>query len=197
MPRPSLTSEEVSAFRYQICDTAMRLFIDESYARVGLRALGAELGVTATALYRYFPGGKEEILATVRAEIYSRFARVLEEAASASTSPADRLRQQGTAYVRFAVEQPDQYRLMFDHAQEKEHPALAESSNRARDALYSLFDELVAEGLVAGDSCAATHAYWAALHGAVLLHTAQQLNLGINIDDLLSTIINSTLNRRY
>ncbi|MDH5738490.1 MAG: TetR/AcrR family transcriptional regulator [Gammaproteobacteria bacterium] len=191
-----MTSEEVEAFRSEICATAQRLFIEEGYAKVGLRAIGAEIGITATALYRYFPGGKEEILATVRSSVFTRFAQLLEEASATGPDTGQRLRQQGHTYIQFAIEHPDEYRLMFDQVQQGDWPYLQAASNRARDALYSLFDELLAEGYIDGDACAATHAYWAALHGAVLLHTSQQLNLGIDIDDLLETILNFTLKNK-
>lgn len=188
-----MSTEEVEQFREEICQVAQRLFVEEGYAKVGLRALGAEIGITATALYRYFPGGKEEILATVRGRIFYRFALLLEQAASKGKTAANRLRDQGIAYVQFAVSYPDEYRLMFDQVQEETYPDLLENSNRARDALYSLFDALLEEGYIDGEACAATHVYWAALHGAVLLHTSQQLNLGINIEDLLNTILTSTI----
>lgn len=188
-----MTDEEVAAFREEVCEVAQRLFVDEGYANTGLRALGAEMGVTATALYRYFPGGKEEILAAVRARAFGRFARALERARHEGRDPVDRLRRLGLAYIDFAVANPDEYRLMFGEAQETDDAELAAASARARDALYSLFEQLAAAGLIDRDACPAAHAYWAALHGAVLLHTSRQLGLGIDIDQLLATILATTL----
>ena len=65
MPRPALSQTEIADYRDEICAVAERLFAEQGYPGVTLRAIATELGVSAMAPYRYFRG-KEDIFAAVR-----------------------------------------------------------------------------------------------------------------------------------
>ena len=80
-----------------------------------MRQLAAELGVSPMTPYRYF-ADKDAILAAVRARAFNRHAEALEArlggAARASRSSASNA--VGQAYLDFALEHPEAYKLMFD-----------------------------------------------------------------------------------
>jgi hypothetical protein len=80
--------------------------------------------------------------------------------------------------VRFALEEPATYRLMFDLSQptEDEYPGLVRAMTRARATMISHVRDLVAEGIFSGDPELIGHVFWAALHGAVTLHLAGKLS---------------------
>ena len=67
-----MTNTEVQDVREQICTQAQILFTENGIENTGLRAIAAQVDITATALYRYFPKGRDEILAAVRARAESR-----------------------------------------------------------------------------------------------------------------------------
>jgi AcrR family transcriptional regulator len=175
MPRV-LTAEDVQAFRRRICAVAERRFAALGAEGVSMRALAHELGVSATAAYRYFRD-KDEILATTRAAAFNRFAQALEDAAAAAHDARERARTVGDAYVRFAFAEPNAYRLMFDMAQpdEQRFPALVAAGRRARATMTHYVESLLADGLIAGDAKTLGTVFWAALHGLIVLHLAGKL----------------------
>src|SRR4030095_15871160 len=98
---------------------ATHLFAAHGYDAVTMRAIAEELGTSAMAPYRYF-SNKAEIFAMGRAEAYRHFADGQERAFHGSKDALERLFHMRTAYVRFALENPDQYRVMFELDQEPE-----------------------------------------------------------------------------
>ena len=112
MPR-TLTRTEVDDFRDRLCDAAAGLF--ESRGREGftMRDLAGKLGVSPMTPYRYFKD-KDAILAAIRARAFNRFAAALEDACARPGDAPSRARAAGEAYVRFALDDPTAYKLMFD-----------------------------------------------------------------------------------
>ena len=176
MPR-LLSDSDVTGFRDRACAVATRLFAAKGPEGVTMRELAAALGVSAMTPYRYFRD-KDDILATVRARAFDRFAEVLETAYSGPGTVPERALAKRDAYVRFALEEPATYRLMFDLSQptEDEYPDLVRAMTRARATMTSHVRDLVAEGFVSGDPELIGHVFWAALHGAVTLHLAGKLS---------------------
>jgi AcrR family transcriptional regulator len=178
MPR-SLTKAEVTDFRERLCDAAARLFIARGREGFTLRELAGELGVSAMTPYRYFKD-KDEILAAVRARAFGNFARALEQAFASAGDASARARAVRDAYIRFALDNPAAYKLMFDLSQrDEDHPELAEADRRARLTLTRHIHPLVAAGLLDGDPELLGHIFWATLHGAVMLQLAGKLECDV------------------
>ncbi len=142
-----------------------------------MRELASALGVSPMTPYRYFRD-KDDILAAVRARAFDRFAETLEAAYAGPGTTIERACAKGDAYVRFALEEPETYRLMFDLSQptEEEYPNLVRAMARARATMTSHVRDLVAEGILSGDPELIGHVFWATLHGAVTLHLAGKLS---------------------
>ena len=81
MPRAALTEGEIESFRERICQAAARLFAENGYEAVTLRAIAAELGCSPMTPYRYF-ANKEEIFRAVRLAGFEDFGRRIHEAAA-------------------------------------------------------------------------------------------------------------------
>ena len=77
---------------------------------VSVRAVAELVGVTAPSIYMHFKD-KDELLDAVCAEHFAALGRALAQATAESLDPIDRLMAQGRAYVRFALDQPEEYRL--------------------------------------------------------------------------------------
>jgi AcrR family transcriptional regulator len=75
---------------------------------VSVRAVAQLVGVTTPSIYMHFKD-KDELLDAVCAEHFAALGRAMAEAAGAT--PVERLLAQGRAYVRFALERPEHYRL--------------------------------------------------------------------------------------
>ena len=178
MPRV-LTESDVADFRGRLCAAAERLFAAKGLDGVTMRQLAAELGVSPMTPYRYFHD-KNEILAAVRAAGYQRFAEAIERARAADLSVRARGAAVAEAYIRFAFEHPDTYKLMFDFDQpdEEAYPELLAATERAGAQMSAWVEELVASGDLAGDPVQIGRMFWAAAHGAVVLEMAGRLPKG-------------------
>src|SRR5215470_6014158 len=171
MPR-ILSTAEVEAFRTRLCGAAERLFAEHGPDGVSMRQLADALGCSPMTPYRYFRD-KDDILAAVRAAAFDRFSDVLEEAArKAGDDPRAAGEATGEAYVRFALSDPDAYRLMFDLSQPHpdRYPDLVRASSRARQWMSAAMVRLVNAGVFSGDPELLGYVFWATLHGLVVLH---------------------------
>ncbi len=161
------------AVRERLCDAAAKLFVELGPAGFSMRALAAEVGCSPMAAYRYF-ATKEDLLAAVRTAAYERLSAALE-----STARGDRrkARDIGEAYVRFALDNPEAYKLMFDLAQpgERQFPELARAADRARWNMSQYVRELVGAGVLEGDPEVLGYVFWATIHGLILLKLAGRL----------------------
>ena len=174
MPRP-LSDIEVADFRDRLCDSATVLIARRGAEGFTLREVAAELGVSPMTPYRYFKD-KDDILAAVRARAFRKFSEALEEAVRQPGDAPSRARAAGEAYIRFALENPTAYKLMFDLSQnDKDYPELAEAGARASLTLTRHVHPLVDQGLLEGDPNLIAHIFWATLHGAVMLRFAGKL----------------------
>jgi AcrR family transcriptional regulator len=175
MPR-ALTKDDRADFRERLCDAAAHLFSTRGPQGFTLRELAAELGVSPMTPYRYFKD-KDAILAAVRARAFNKFSRTLEAAFSGPGDAPARASAAGEAYIRFALEDPTSYKLMFDLSQnDADFPELAEAAQRARLSLTRHIHPLVAAGILEGDPVLIGHIFWAMLHGAVMLRLAGKLD---------------------
>jgi AcrR family transcriptional regulator len=177
--RPVLTDEEVAAFRGDVCRVASVLFARHGVEGVTMRQIAAELGCSSTTAYRYFKN-KDEILAAVRAAAFNRFGDVIEAAARSSRDPLKCARNVGQAYLGFALEHPDAYRMMFDMSQAAAtaDAGLAQALARARRSMVAYLVPMIDKGILRGDADALGQMLWAAAHGLVMLRLS-----GIVADD--------------
>jgi AcrR family transcriptional regulator len=176
MPR-NLSRQEVDAFRARLCAVAQKRFAKDGVEGVSMRQLAEALGCSPMTPYRYFRN-KEEILAAVRAAAFDRFASALEEAARKTRGDLRAGGEaMGEAYIRFALAEPDAYRMMFDLSQPHpdRYPDLVRASARARHMMSAALEALVEAGIFVGDAQLLGYVFWATMHGLVVLHLAGKL----------------------
>jgi AcrR family transcriptional regulator len=181
MPR-YLTEQDIADFRAELCRVATERFARFGYEGVTMRQLAEALGCSPKTPYRYFKD-KADILATVRAEAFARFADTLEAAAADGEGPLDKARRVGDAYLRFADEHPHAYRIMFEIDQPigDQHPDLLRESKRARTFVTQQAEDMVKAGLIDADPLLFGWSMWAATHGLVMLKQAGMLDHGPDI----------------
>lgn len=177
MPR-YLTEQDIADFRAALCKVATERFARFGYEGVTMRQLAEALGCSPKTPYRYFKD-KADILATVRAQAFARFADELEAAvADASDDPVSRAQRVGEAYFRFAMKHPHAYRIMFDIDApiDDDHPDLGPQAGRAARYITRTAESLVEAGVIDVDPTLFGYAMWAATHGLVMLQQAGMLD---------------------
>lgn len=188
MGRRALTNDEVDSIRERISRGALKLFAEKGPEAVTLRAIAKEVGCSPMAPYRYFPGGKREILVAARTDAFRRFAERQEAVLSGLSGKAVELVELlGLAYVEFGQEDPASFRIMFEvePTPEDEFPELAAQTRRVRRPLIRAVVQAVEEGDLNGDPLLVAQVLWAGLHGLVSLHLAGQLQFGYGVKELL------------
>ena len=98
--------------RGEILAAATALFIDHGVDHVTMRRIAAAVGVSATALYVYFPD-KDAILHAIAAESFIALNTAHERSRLPGHDAMAILHAGLHAYVAFALAHPDEYRLVF------------------------------------------------------------------------------------
>lgn len=184
MPK-ELSDENVDAVRAKIGAAATALYAAKGADAITIRDIARKLGRSPMGLYHYF-ADRDEILAFVRANAFNRFSDALEAAFASGGDAFARARAVGRAYLEFALQNPNAYRLMFDMSppDEAKHRELRRAGERAGDTVTRHVKDLAAAGIVDGDPKLIGNALWAAAHGVIVLHLAGRLPKGIDVDEL-------------
>jgi len=123
----------------QILDAAERLLIETgSEEAVSIRRIAEAVGVTPPSIYLHF-ADKDELIFAVCERQFEALDRVMDEAVVGIEDPLEELYARGKAYVRFGLDHPEEYRILFMRA--GSHPPDADDEGRIRRA--SAFDHLV------------------------------------------------------
>lgn len=188
MARTALTSAERDDFRERAALAGTRMLAEKGPDRLSMRAVATELGVSAMTPYRYFEN-KEHLIAAVRASAFRRFADRQEQAFSVGGTVGQTLKQLGLAYVGFALDEPDAYRIMFQQGRGAGAPDVDREAMRGISYLIQTVERGVAEGVYRGDSTTLAQLKWATIHGIVSLHLAGKLVMARTVAELVEAAL--------
>lgn len=171
MARPRARRGEGSKLRDDILDAAEQLLVDAgSMDAVSMRGIAEQVGCTPPAIYLHFDD-KEELFFHVCARRFTEFAAALTGAGQDATDPADELRRMGRAYVRYGLERPEHYQVLFGDKVLTAVDDVPVDDLPGMDAFEALVD-VIRRGVVDGafrqvDPLTAAMAVWGAVHGLV------------------------------
>jgi AcrR family transcriptional regulator len=161
--------------RRALLNEAVRTIQREGVEALTLRAIGLSLGVSRTALYRHFTD-KRALLSAVATEGFRLLRERLVEAWGAGGVGG--FNATGAAYIRFAIENPSHYRVMFGGFVD-DAPRNEDLTREGTAAFQTLVDSLVAlqkEGAVRRDDPLQLARFiWSAVHGISMLIIDGQL----------------------
>src|SRR6185312_1734794 len=157
--------------RRALIDTALAMVTEEGAWNFTLREVARRAGVSHAAPYNHF-ADKAALLAEVAAVGFRALGREMERASRRARSARQGLLGIAIAYVRFGVERPAHYRLMFgpELAEKERYPVLQQAS----DATFGALTSALQRGQVAGDLRPApvndqALAAWSLVHGLTTL----------------------------
>jgi AcrR family transcriptional regulator len=98
----------------EIIGVARRLLVEDGPAAISLRAIARDMGMTAPALYRYFPS-LEDLVQTLCATLYNELSDHMEQARDQCPADdiADRLYAICREFRHWSVTHPAEFGLMF------------------------------------------------------------------------------------
>lgn len=156
--------------RHDILAAAAALVGEQGHGSVTMRAVADRIGYSPTTIYLYFKS-RDDLLDQTVNHAFGVMTDAI--AASESGSTPSRIRQTGRAYVAWALDNPNMYRLMFEHGYLGD--TTPEAIQARRSGLRRL-GELVAqgrdEGLCIGGEVPVQqliYVAWATLHGIASL----------------------------
>jgi AcrR family transcriptional regulator len=150
-----------------ILEAADAVLLEEGVDGVSIRRVSRRCGFTAPTIYHHF-GDKTGLIDGVLEE---RFRAVLERmsAIPRGGDPAQTLREMARVFVRFALANPDHYRLL--SVPRSPGAAPIPSAEAARELVKGALEDLARAGaLGTSDTEAAFQVLWAVLHGLISLH---------------------------
>ncbi|MGH9048166.1 MAG: TetR/AcrR family transcriptional regulator [Acidimicrobiia bacterium] len=111
--RPRARRGEGSKLRELILDATERLLVGCGDAdAVSIRAIAKAVDVTPPSIYLHFTD-KDELIRAVSERSFAEFDAVVEAAGATADDPLEALRVRTRAYVRFGLDNPEQYRILF------------------------------------------------------------------------------------
>jgi AcrR family transcriptional regulator len=173
--------------RRALLDEALATIRAEGVAGLTLREIGARLGVSRTALYRHF-ADKRALLAAVATEGFRALRHELVSAWEDGGQGRPAFEAMGVAYVRFAVDNPAHYRVMFGGFVQPEacDPELAVEAAGAFQALVDALAVLQLGAVVrADDTVTMARFVWAVVHGVAMLGIDGQLSGAGGVEELV------------
>jgi AcrR family transcriptional regulator len=154
--------------RAALVQAGLRLLEERQGDDIGLREVARAVGVSATAVYRHFPD-KAALLRALSAEGLAHLAKAQQAAFARAGGGRAGFFATGRAYVRFALDNPALFRLIFSN------PPAQDLMTGERDKVPEAFRMLLenAASLASGASAdtvrlAALDA-WAKVHGLAVL----------------------------
>jgi AcrR family transcriptional regulator len=144
---------------------------DES--AVSVRAVAQRVGVSVPSIYLHF-ADKRALIDAVCGEVFDALHQRLRAAAEDASDPFSALRAQGNAYVHFALENPEHYRVVMMQAHEPAQESVdSVIATGAFGYLVATVQECVDTGVLEGEPVELALGLWAAAHGVAALLVAK------------------------
>lgn len=161
---------EGDKLRLEILEAAEALLLEAgSSDGVSMRALAEAVGVTPPAIYRHF-ADKDELFFELCNQRFAMFRDYIGAAETDTDDPVEALRDMGHRYLRFALEYPGHYRVLFMSGTPIPEDVPIEELNGMQ--AFGLLVEMVQHCVDARrfrkvDAFVASIGVWTALHGLV------------------------------
>lgn len=164
----SISSSTVDRYHHGDLRAALLTAASESLeegdeAGLSLRAVARRAGVSPNAPYRHFPN-KDALLAALATQGYHELRRRLVEADACAPAGGE-FAALTMAYVNYAVQHPNRFRLMFGHPCTRSSP----ETSAAAAATAAVLDARVAAAIPADEREAFTIGSWSLAHGFAML----------------------------
>lgn len=162
-----------------LIEAGVEILAKEGVSGLTLRKVALHAGVSHSAPYAHFPD-KQSLIAAISTEGFNQLYAELEAAISPySKNPKKQLLQGAKAYVRFAEENTDTFKIMFSGVLEKEkdYPSFVEISSKTFKLVVGVVQACQNAGILPtapADLMAVS--VWGQIHGIVSLALEGQVS---------------------
>ena len=182
--------------RKEILEAAKQLFTEKGFEATSIRNIAEKIEYSPATIYLYYKD-KNEIVHALHSDgfrlLVSHF-----QVLSTVTHPFERLKAMGRAYIQFAMQNPDIYKLLFIMEEPLKHVANCfeewDEGDVAFDILLRTVTECQQNGYFKGmDLTLLSFSIWSSMHGLCSLrssghleHVAMSRANNLNLDALMA-----------
>jgi len=179
------------ALREALLAAGRELLTERGPDSFSLSELARRVGVSTAAPYRHF-ADRDAIIDALADEGYITFGAALREAVDGAADPGDAVARIGVAYLRFAVEHPAVFAIMFRDREGRP----AEYGPPSFQTFYEAVVRAQAEGYLADrlPAHAVARSIWATLHGTAVLDAVggfTKLDIGAPLEELAADALDA------
>lgn len=174
---------EREEMRKLILEAAQKLFLDNGYEKVSIRNIADAIEYSPATIYLYYKD-KNELLYALHQHGFTKMVQAFLPLLSL-TDPFEKLKEMGRAYIRFAVENPELFDLMF--IMNAPMDKLNKEDWIEGDQAFNLLMQVVQGCMDAGvfeprDVRVVSMMIWSGIHGYTALYLRKRLGMFAECD---------------
>jgi AcrR family transcriptional regulator len=175
---------EREVMRRRILDAALHLFLEQGFEKTSIRNIAEAIEYSPATIYLYYKD-KNELLFALHQEAFMKMMTELGQVITVQDS-FERLIEMGRKYIKYALENPEMYDLMFVMAAPMETLAcrdeIWEDGLKSFCLLQTVVEQCVETGYFKNQDIEITSlTIWSYMHGLVTIFLKNRLNfLGMN-----------------
>jgi AcrR family transcriptional regulator len=172
---------EKEELKEAILKAAKKLFLTKGYDKTSIRNIADEIEYSPGIIYHYFKD-KDEVFHALHTEGFGELRKRM-QILSVVADPMERLKAMGKIYIKFGLENPDMYDLMFiieapiDHVEKTVDTCWVEG-DATFDVLRKTISQCMEKGHFEGHQVEAlSFLIWSTVHGMVSLSIRKRVQV--------------------
>jgi AcrR family transcriptional regulator len=171
---------EREEMRRRILDAALHLFLEQGFEKTSIRNIAEAIEYSPATIYLYYKD-KNELLFALHQEAFMKMMVELGQVIAVK-EPFERLVEMGRKYIKYALENPEMYDLMFVMVAPMETLACRdevwEDGLKSFCLLQTVVEQCIAAGYFKNQDVETTSlTIWAYMHGLVTIYLKNRLNM--------------------
>ena len=180
MGLPERKEREREEMRRRILDAALRLFLEQGFEKTSIRGIAEAIEYSPATIYLYFKD-KNALLFALHQEAFQKMTAELGQVITVKDS-FERLIAMGRNYIKYALENPEMYDLMFVMTAPMEtlecRDEIWEDGQKSFCMLQTVVEDCITNGYFKQETHVETASLtiWAYMHGLVTIYLKNRLN---------------------
>ena len=180
------------SLREDILEVSRTLLVKDGFGKMSMRKIAKRAGVSATSIYLHFQNKDELLLALIESSI-AKLSVALEKDLSDSDDSVIKLEKMAQAFVDFALENPQEYEIIY-MVRPEEMPKFPKEKFQQIRKIYELLADIIGEGkrtgvLMVEDPLMSAYMVWAQLHGVTSVIISKRLDTRIPSDEFVTQAV--------
>ena len=185
---------EKQEMRELILQTAGKMFVEEGFDKTSIRNIAEAIEYSPATIYLYYKD-KNELFYAIQQEAFLKFFEYF-QTVGPMEDPIKRLKTLGEVYLRFALENPGYYDLMFIMRAPMEAERTLhnwEEGMKSHHVLHEIVGQCMEAGHFKGhDPFIVAHTVWSFVHGLASLYVRDRMKMFP--EETRESMINEALN---